>query len=612
MRKKQGSLRLVIGALALLAVFWILWELEPEIKTGQLVLQVDYGETKQDIRGWKENDDDILYFFLPSGAAHVTWKVNGAQDFRLDGVPIQDGTECVFEAGKTYLLTERSGIFRREKSGELVILQSEGVGCAFLTTDSKRMDYVWEEKGNKEGGSAVFVTAEGIADYTGSFEEIKGRGNYTWLLDKKSYSLNFSQPVELLSLAEDSQWVLLASASEETHLINRMVFEMMREAGIDDVQESAWIDLYLNGEYAGNYLLSQKIKPQEEDLDGGWMVEFDGYWEEEGKPGFYTEAGEKLAIGYPETDKEGASEEKYEAIAGFVQRVENAILSGNGTDEQTGLSWKELADADSLVKKFILDEISMCPDGWNGSNYCFLREGKLYFGPPWDYEFAFGNQPAWFSKLQHPQGLYHARETKWYKALYQKEEFLDAVRTQYRDFFEPYLRKQAQSGLDGQAKQIAASMEMDAVRWQKEQVRFWRGLDNLKNFISDRLDWLNQEWLGIEMEEETPWHELYLMDGEEEYAVHSYREGSYLDEEVLEREEENFTGWYENPECTVSAQNLSEPVTEDIYLYSGWDDSIPRRRMLIQFMPLILFLGALMALTAFSLFPCVQKKRPKP
>lgn len=609
MRREHDRWWLIAGALALLAAFLILWKRNPEWETSRLFLQVDYGETKQDIRGWKENDDDILYFFLPSGAADVTWKVSGTQDFWLDGVQIRDGMECSFEAAKSYRLTERSGIFGREKRGELVILQSEGVGCAFLATDSGRMDYVQEEKGNKEGGRATFVSAEGTVDYAGSFEEIKGRGNYTWLLDKKSYSLNFGQPVELLSLPEDSQWVLMASAAEETHLINRMVFEMMREAGIEDVQESTWIDLYLNGEYAGNYLLSQKIKPQEEDLDGGWMVEFDGYWEEEGKPGFYTEAGERIAIGYPQSEEEGASEEKYEEIARVVQRVEDAILSGDETEEQAGLLWTELADADSLVKKFILDEISRCPDGWNGSNYCFLRDGKLYFGPPWDYEFAFGNQPAWFSRLQHPQGLYHIYETKWYKALYQKEEFLDAVKAQYQSFFEPYLRKQAESGLDEQAKQIAASMEMDAVRWQKEQVRFGRKLDNLKNFISDRLDWLNQEWLGIEIEEETPWYELYLMDGEEEYAVYSYREGSYLDEEVLEREQESFTGWYVDPECTVLAQNLSDPVTEDIYLYSGWDNSLSRRRMLIHFMPLIVFLGALMALIAFSSIAYLRERK---
>ena len=90
--------------------------------------------------------------------------------------------------------------------------------------------------------------------------------------------------------------MLLANASEDTHLINRMVFELMRDAGISGVQNSAWVDLYLNGEYAGNYLLSQRVKPQGADLSDGWMVEFDGYWKEEGGAGFETRGGESIAV----------------------------------------------------------------------------------------------------------------------------------------------------------------------------------------------------------------------------------------------------------------------------------------------------------------------------
>lgn len=608
MKTKHCRWLLIIGALVLLTVFGIVWELKLKNVTDQLFLRIEYAGENLDICGWSENNDGILYFFLPSGAERVTWKISGTGNFLLDGVKLEDGGECSFENGKSYTLTEKSGIFGREKSRRMIIMQSEGLGSVFLTTASGKMEYILEEKGNRESGSAVFITADGAVDYSGGFEEIKGRGNYTWLLDKKSYSLNFHQPVELLSLAEDSQWVLMASASEETHLINRMVSEMMREAGIEDVPNSTWIDLYLNGEYAGNYLLSQKVGPQEKDLDGGWMIEFDGYWAEEGKPGFYTEAGEAIAIGYPENENEGASEKKYKEIADFVQSVENAILGGE-TDGQTELSWRDLADEDSLVKKVVLDELAMCPDGWNGSNYCFFREGKLYFGPPWDYEFAFGNQLPWFSGLQRPRGFYHANETEWYKALYQEEEFLDAVKTQYREFFEPYLRKQAESELDEQAEQIALSMKMDAVRWGKAQERFGRKLDNLKNFISDRLDWLNQEWLGIPIEEETPWYEIHLMDGEEEYAVHYYREGSYADTEVLERDDESFTGWYMDPECTVLVKNLSEPVTQDIYLYSGWDHSISRRKMLIHFMPLLLLLAALMIFITTSILLYFRERK---
>lgn len=604
---KKEKLMLLFLTIILLAGAFV-WRVRQEPVAEKIFLQVSYDGWKQDIRCWEGESGDILYFFLPSSAQEVTWRFPKSAAFLLDGVKVGDGSECVFESGKVYSLTA-DGFFVGKKEMRLVILKSEKLASVYLATDTGKMDYILEEKGNKESGTACFVTAEGQNDYIGDFAELKGRGNYTWLLDKKSLSLNFEEPVRLLDLAEDSEWVLMAGACEDTHLINRMVFEMMRSAGISDVPESAWVDLYLNGEYAGNYLLSRKVKPQEQDLDGGWMVEFDGYWEEEGKPGFYTEAGELVAIGYPQDEKEGATSEKHQEIIGFVQSVENAVLSEDGVDETTGLSWQELTDADSLVKKYLLDEISKCPDGWNGSNYCFFRDGKMYFGAPWDYEFAFGNQLVWFAGLQLPWELYHRHETKWYKELYEKPEFLDAVKTQYRDFFEPYLRQQVESGLDEQAALIRTSMAMDALRWGREEAEFDQKLENLKNFISDRLDWLDQEWLGIAMEDVTPWYSLTLMDGETQYAVYYYRKGSFVDEEALKRDDIGFTGWYADAACSIQVVDLSGPVNGDIVLYSGWNTVAARMRMLVSFLSPLFFLLALVLLILWGALTCLKEKK---
>lgn len=257
----------------------------------------------------------------------------------------------------------------------------------------------------------------------------------------------------------------------------------------------------------------------------------------------------------------------------------------------------------------VLDEISKCPDGWNGSNYCFFRDGKMYFGAPWDYEFAFGNQPVWFAGLQLPWELYHRHETKWYKELYEKPEFLDAVKTQYRDFFEPYLRQQVKSGLDEQAALIRTSMAMDALRWGREEAEFDQKLENLKNFISDRLDWLDQEWLGIAMEDVTPWYSLTLMDGETQYAVYYYRKGSFVDEEALKRDESGFTGWYADAACSIQVVDLSGPVNGNIVLYSGWNTVAARMRMLVSFLPLLFFLLALVLLILWGALTCLKEKK---
>ena len=598
MKYRKGIWLPSVASFALLVLFLTVWGGKQEVAAPDIVLRIEYEGTVQEIYGLEKEDGKSVVFFLPSATGRLTWQVPQNADFWLDGGRIEGGSECSLETGKEYCLTKKGRFFRGKKEWMLTVMRSENLPALWLTTESGKMDYVLEEKGNRESGRISCVTKEGTVDFEGDFDRMQGRGNYTWLLDKKSFSLDFEQPVTLLSLAEEERWVLLAGASEETHLINRMVFEMMRSAGIADVPESCWVDLYLNGEYYGNYLLSGKVGPTPQDRETGWMVEFDGYWEEEGKPGFHTDGGELLAIGYPGDEKEGASAQKYADIRQFVQRAENAILDEEGIDRESGLYWQDLVDADSLVKKYVLDEISKCPDGFNGSNYCFYRENKLYFGAPWDYEFSFGNQPAWFSALVLPQGIYHREHTAWYQGLCRKPEFMEAVKEQYRDFFRPYLQNQAAHVLKEQAALIGASMEMDALRWDRAQNRFDRKVENLRHFIADRLAWLDGEWLQSPVKEETPWYALHLMDREEEYAVYYYRAGSYIDETVLEREDNSFTGWYLDRECTVLADICEEPVDRELYLYSGWNQNVAHIRVLFGFLPLILFLAVLGLLAA--------------
>lgn len=590
-KNNTGRILLLLSAFFLTG-FLLLQATGESPAAGRLFLQLSYGNQNQTISGWQEENSDTITFFLPSGTDQVKWRLKEGGEFWLDGKKLEDGQVCEFESGKTCGLLERRGFGLAKRRYEVVFLQSEGLPGMFLETETGKLDYLLEDKKNSEKGSLFMVDEEGNVDHKGSFVQLKGRGNYTWLLDKKSFSLNFEEPAELIDSAEDTQWVLMASASEDTHLINRMVFEMMREAGISNVQQSAWVDLYINGEYAGNYLLSRKVTLPEE-ADDSWMVEFDGYWKEEGGIGFDTLAGEAVAIKYPEM----ADETEQSRIREFVQQAENAVLDENGVDTESGLSWRELTDADSLVKKYVLDEISKCPDGWNGSNYCYLRDGKMYFGAPWDYEFSFGNQPAWFSNLKLPQGLYHKEETSWYRGLYKKAEFLDAVREIYGNFFRPYLLLQADENLDRQAEMISASMKMDAVRWGRDGQQFERKVEDLKNYIYDRIGWLDREWLSRPFSE-VPYYKLHLMDGEEEYAVYYIREGGYVEETMLERREDSFTGWYTDSACTRTADMLHTPVYEDIFLYSGWNRTGAKAKLLLGLVPtgifsLVLFLWLL-------------------
>ena len=95
-------------------------------------------------------------------------------------------------------------------------------------------------------------------------EAIRGRGNATWLWEKKPYSLTLSKSADLLGMGAAKEWILLTNAPDPTHLRNKIAYDLAAEVGLLYSPESNWVDLYLNGEYTGLYLLTERneIHPQ--------------------------------------------------------------------------------------------------------------------------------------------------------------------------------------------------------------------------------------------------------------------------------------------------------------------------------------------------------------
>ena len=87
---------------------------------------------------------------------------------------------------------------------------------------------------------------------------IRGRGNSTWeWYPKKPYRLKLDEKAEILGLAADKDWVLLANYRDPTHLMNTFVFEMGERLGIPFPNHTRYVELTINGDYKGLYQRSR-------------------------------------------------------------------------------------------------------------------------------------------------------------------------------------------------------------------------------------------------------------------------------------------------------------------------------------------------------------------
>ena len=109
---------------------------------------------------------------------------------------------------------------------------------------------------------------------------IRGRGNSTWeWYPKKPYRIKLDEKAEILGLAADKDWVLLANYRDPTHLMNTFVFEMGDRLGIPYPNHTRYVELTLNGDYKGLYQLTEQVEQGKNrvniDKQDGWLLSLD-------------------------------------------------------------------------------------------------------------------------------------------------------------------------------------------------------------------------------------------------------------------------------------------------------------------------------------------------
>ena len=123
---------------------------------------------------------------------------------------------------------------------------------------------------------------------TGYNDEIRGRGNYSWKdCPKKSYRIKFNKKIPLFGLEAAKSWILLANYLDPTLIMNATAFELANRFKIKYSHHFFHVDVILNGEYLGNYLLTEhnQVGAGRVDIDktNGFLVELDHYYDEEPK-----------------------------------------------------------------------------------------------------------------------------------------------------------------------------------------------------------------------------------------------------------------------------------------------------------------------------------------
>ena len=520
------------------------------------------GDKTADAIKWYKSGN-TYYLFLPGNTDAGSLRVgfSGAESIKIDDKRVMPCAENTFlTPGKSVKVTAG------KKTYTVKVMQgSQGLPALYITTESGSLTQIHKNKANKESGALVFVEADGKVGYDGKLTHIKMRGNSSTTFAKKNYQIKLSSGANLCGMGKSRTWILTGNYRDKSMLRNQITYDLAAYGGLPYTPEHISAEVYINNEYMGLYLFSEKVMidddriaindlenatealnegalngyplvgtkkatpgrfkayriPNEpEDITGGYLLEFETYstrYKEEASS-YYTTRKNTLVVKSPEY----CSENQMAYITGFMQSFENAIFSPDGIDPDTGKHYSELIDMDSLVAKYLVEEISKNYDGNNSSMFFFKpadSQSTLAFaGPAWDYDSAYGSYAREDNakKVLTGDGLWIAAATGakyWWPALYKQPDFYARVTDAYAHLFRGGIRvllgqEEDPQGLlkplNDYADQIRSSVDMTLVRWPRQKngstvaktgYTFDENISFLHRFLETRMAFLDQLWM---------------------------------------------------------------------------------------------------------------------
>ena len=422
------------------------------------------------------------------------------------------------------------------------------------------------DRNNNTSSDTVYAVDELIG--------IEFRGSSSQIFPKKAYGLEVrdkdgdDKDVSIFGWPEEADYVLFASYNEKSFLHNVISMEMARAMGMY-APRTRFVELMINNQYQGLYVLMEKIKrdkgrvdiakldPDEnsgDDLTGGYILKIDKFT---GTVNYYFESLIKTSkskkIFYQLATPNDPSEPQKTYIRNFVNSVESRFASTNYTDPQIG--YRPLIDVTSFVKFFLVSEVSRNMDAYRISSFLHKdkdsNDPRLKMGPVWDFDIAYGNAD-YCEGTRHDLWAYKFNEICpnddlqvpfWWEKLMSDPYFFDEVRKEYsHQRISGFLQEsKITSTIDSLATVIQFAQARNFVKWpilgeyvwpQPQPIATsWNGeVAELRNWFKKRLSWLDAQFLLTNQQNE---HIIQTFispnptDNVEEVTIHDLKPGNY-------------------------------------------------------------------------------------
>ena len=278
---------------------------------------------------------------------------------------------------------------------------------------------------------------------------IRGRGNLTWWLPKRPYTITFKEKQSFLGMAEAKKWVLLANYLDRTLIRNAVAFEIAKKTNLEWTPSGKFAEIFLNGKFLGNYFICEKVQINKNRLNiskDSYLLEFDVNYDEDYK---FKTSIKDLPIYIKNLDEPSEAQIAY--ITAYIDTIE-CILYRNCRN----VAIENYLDLQSFVDYLIVNELTENSEAlYPKSVFMYKDTGLLKAGPVWDFD--------WGTFIERKVNGWKNDNALWYSALLNNQSFRKRIQdnwTQYKNSL-----KQIPQFIDSLADYIKESNDRNIVLW---------------------------------------------------------------------------------------------------------------------------------------------------
>jgi hypothetical protein len=409
----------------------------------------------------------------------------------------------------------------------LVVINTNGQTIVDDPKIIANMGIIWNGPGNRNSLS------DPMNNYNGRIA-IEVRGSSSQGFPKKGYGFETRATdlsdidVSLLGMPEENDWVLYAPYTDKTMIRDVLTYTLDASLGHWSPR-CQYVELFLNGNYQGVYVLIEKIKRNKnrvdiakltltdnvgEDLTGGYIVKIDKTTGGGGE-GWYSNFSNAVGktyyqYDYPKAKEITSAQKSY--IQTYIRMMENALYNENF--KYPG-NYHEFLNDSSFIDFMIINELAKNVDGYRLSSYLYKGKNDLVnCGPIWDFNLTYGNAnyfegwvPTGFQYKAY-LGNDYWQNPFWWGKLMKDQAYVTKLKNRWTTLRKKQLSDQRITFVvDSLTNLISEAKERNYQRWtgvlgQYIWPNYYVGatydseISWMKNWISQRLAFLDQQWPG--------------------------------------------------------------------------------------------------------------------